>query len=283
VSLLALSVARVLDPTFLLLSALGAALGLGTYGLLRAPLRRTRIAARTAWGVWGALWLLSLPRVSWTLTSWVEVPPNDVSSQVSDVDEERRAMVVLSGGLGRAAEGATPREALGLVSAARVIGAAALYRRVPTRWIVVSGQGEGRARDMTEAMADLLVAEGVPKDRIVLEPWSRDTQENALYSTMLLEKLGATRVILVTSAVHMKRSVKEFASQGVDVVPAPVDFTSEPTPGLASLLPSSGALFQSHVTLHELFGRLEPRHGADDRWGGGPPPDWDERHPPRPR
>ena len=41
----------------------------------------------------------------------------------------------------------------------------------------------------------------------------------------MLKEKGITRVILVTSALHMPRSVALFEKQGIQVIPAPADFT----------------------------------------------------------
>jgi uncharacterized SAM-binding protein YcdF (DUF218 family) len=41
----------------------------------------------------------------------------------------------------------------------------------------------------------------------------------------MLKEKGISRVILVTSALHMPRSVALFEKQGIQVIPAPADFT----------------------------------------------------------
>lgn len=278
-----MSLSRLLDPAFLLLVLLGAALVAGTFRMLRAENRRVRISVRVAWGAWVALFLLSAPRFATQMASWTQAEATDVAPSFADVPEPRRAMVVLSGGMRHGIDVATPREQLGRVTTARVVGAAALYRRVPMGHVVVSGSDPSLPpRTVTKAMADLLMSLGVPQERILLEPWSRDTRENAHYSAMLLEKVGVDRVAVVTSALHSDRAMVAFRQTGLDVVAAPVDFDSVHAHGLSGLLPSSGALWQSHAVLHELLGRLEPGGVSDTRWGGGPPPDWDERSPPRP-
>ena len=73
-------------------------------------------------------------------------------------------------------------------------------------------------------MADLLANMGVPRDALILETRSRNTYENAVEVKQMLTALDAARVGLVTSAMHMPRSVAIFAKQGIDVVPLPTDY-----------------------------------------------------------
>ena len=212
-----LSPARLLDPACILLVGLGLALLLTGGAVLRHPRRRVRFAGRFALGIWGVLWLASLPAVSHRLTASVEAPAADPSSALRAKPENQRAIVVLSGGM-RRGQGSGP-QALGLVTAARVMGAAELYHQVPVAYVICSGTDISQPeRAMSESMASALIQQGVPADRIVLEPWSRDTRENALYSTMLIEKLPIEVVAVVTSAVHMPRAQQEFEQQGLGVV-----------------------------------------------------------------
>jgi uncharacterized SAM-binding protein YcdF (DUF218 family) len=65
---------------------------------------------------------------------------------------------------------------------------------------------------------------GVPSESIWQQPKSRNTYEDALYSAQILKEQGIRRILLVTSAWHMPRSVRLFQAQGLEVVPAPADF-----------------------------------------------------------
>jgi uncharacterized SAM-binding protein YcdF (DUF218 family) len=63
----------------------------------------------------------------------------------------------------------------------------------------------------------------VPDDAIVLETKARNTRENGLFSRELLQEMGAGKVLLVTSAWHMRRSEAVFGKLGIDVIPAATD------------------------------------------------------------
>jgi uncharacterized SAM-binding protein YcdF (DUF218 family) len=110
--------------------------------------------------------------------------------------------------------------------------------------------------DMTEArrMQSLALEYGVDPQVIVLEERSRNTYENAFYTRELLEKRGIKRIILVSSAMHMPRSVAVFKTQGFEVVPAPADVWVVPRPfHLARLLPNFNALEGSTIAIKEYL------------------------------
>ncbi len=71
---------------------------------------------------------------------------------------------------------------------------------------------------------------GLDETRLVLEGESRNTAENAEFTRDLLGQ-GSGKIILVTSAFHMPRSVGLFRAAGVDVVPWPTDYRSSGSQG----------------------------------------------------
>lgn len=109
----------------------------------------------------------------------------------------------------------------------RIGFAAKLYREGKGPFIVVSGgfiEFFGSTVPESDAMKELLMAQGVPEEAIVLESRSRNTYENALYVREIADELGFNQILLVTSGLHMPRSVAIFQKQGFEVIPAPVDF-----------------------------------------------------------
>ncbi len=109
----------------------------------------------------------------------------------------------------------------------RLIYAAWLYQHGAAPNLLLSGgQPFLKAGESYEAdeMAMLLGLMGVPNEALWRESKSNNTYENAIESKKLLDEKGITRIILVTSALHMPRSVAIFQKQGFDVIPAPTDF-----------------------------------------------------------
>jgi uncharacterized SAM-binding protein YcdF (DUF218 family) len=107
-----------------------------------------------------------------------------------------------------------------------------LTREHPHFRLVFSG-GEGRLRGtgVSEAkLADQFFRQlGVPAERMTLEDRSRNTRENAQRVAELLGKDCEQPWLLVTSAMHMPRSMTEFRAVGCKVTPYPVDYRTGPT------------------------------------------------------
>jgi uncharacterized SAM-binding protein YcdF (DUF218 family) len=136
------------------------------------------------------------------------------------------AVVVLGGGTEPAAY---PRPSVEVNSAGdRVLFAAYLYKEGKAAHILLSGGDIAWLNKGTttpaEDMSSILNAIGVPEEALWLETESQNTYENALYSKEILAENEIDRVLLVTSAMHMPRSVALFEKQGIEVVPVPVDF-----------------------------------------------------------
>ncbi|HEY9643400.1 MAG TPA: YdcF family protein [Coleofasciculaceae cyanobacterium] len=93
----------------------------------------------------------------------------------------------------------------------RVLYGAALYRQGKAPLVILSG---GRTMDLQQAsssesqdMAILMQQMGVPATAILQDPTSLNTYENAVNVKKILRSHGIQRVLLVTSALHMPRSL----------------------------------------------------------------------------
>ncbi|MCP5003506.1 MAG: YdcF family protein, partial [Planctomycetes bacterium] len=112
-------------------------------------------------------------------------------------------------------------------------------------------QGQKGALLMKEAATEL----GVPDGGIIAETESRNTRENAIYTKQILDRIGAQRIILVTSAFHMPRAYALFKKIGVDAVPVASDFTIKPMPyDPFSFIPNVGDLENSSLAIKEYVG-----------------------------
>jgi uncharacterized SAM-binding protein YcdF (DUF218 family) len=98
-----------------------------------------------------------------------------------------------------------------------------------------------------------------------VEPNSRNTHENAVETQKILESQGISRVILVTSAMHMPRSYRVFQKAGLEVIPLPADylvsqedwdllFQPDPVVQLLNLLPTARHLHMTTDALKEVVG-----------------------------
>ena len=102
-----------------------------------------------------------------------------------------------------------------------------LARRYPKATLVYTG-GDGSLLQDGDSEAPvagrLLEDAGLANGRVVLELKSRTTQENAVFTRRLVDPKPGQLWLLVTSAVHMPRSVANFRAAGFDVEAYPVDF-----------------------------------------------------------
>lgn len=106
-----------------------------------------------------------------------------------------------------------------------------LYKTGKVKKLLLTG-GSGAILNKEEREAsmvkDFLIRIGVPEEDIIVEPEARNTYENAVYTKKLLdEKYPDARCLLITSAMHMPRSIGCFEKVGVDFTPYSVDFISE--------------------------------------------------------
>ena len=203
------------------------------------------------------LYLLSTPIVSGMLGATLErrYPPLPIES-VPQADA-----AVLLGGVLHIPSPARPSVEL-TESSDRLWMGVRLYRAGKAPLLIVSGSniplfGENGMSEARAARA-LLRDWGVPEEAILMEERARNTFENATFSKPLLEARGARRVLLVTSATHMARSVAIFRRAGMEVIPVPTDYLTgwmDPNP-LMGLIPDAKALALSGVATHEWMGLL---------------------------
>jgi uncharacterized SAM-binding protein YcdF (DUF218 family) len=186
--------------------------------LYRLPRLRTALIA-------AALLILIVGGNRWVAVSlvrsleWRYLPPRELP--------RAEAIVVLGGGTEPAQAPRSSTEVNG--GGDRVLQAARLYRQGSAPHILLSGGNitwmDSRSATPAQDMAELLQLMGVPPEALWLQDASRNTSEDALYSSRMLKEKGILRVVLVTSAMHMPRSVALFARQGIEVIPAPADYT----------------------------------------------------------
>ena len=92
-----------------------------------------------------------------------------------------------------------------------------------------------------------------------VENKSLDTYQNAKFSKQLLKKQGIENptIFLVTSAYHMKRSIKLYRHFGFNVIPAATDFKISNIPkNNWDYFPNIGAFMKSYIALHEYVGLM---------------------------
>ncbi len=112
--------------------------------------------------------------------------------------------------------------------AGRITHALNLYHSGKVKKILYSG-GNGRLLGLptldNSPIIDFYIMCGVDSDDILIENSSRNTHENALFvKNMLHESELEGKIILVTSAYHMRRAEGCFRKVGLDVTGFSTDF-----------------------------------------------------------
>lgn len=109
---------------------------------------------------------------------------------------------------------------------ARVVEAIRLYNINPKKIIISGGVVFSGKRSEADIYKTIMLDLGVEESNIILEEKSRTTGENAKYTKQILDKLGYSKIILITSASHMGRSFQSFKKQNLEIIPAPCNYTS---------------------------------------------------------
>ena len=142
------------------------------------------------------------------------------------------------------------------IESLRVLHAVVVYNKTGAKYFVCSGKGSGRASE-AEAMAKLAEKLGVPKEKIRIEPNSKNTGENANnVNKMFVNK--NVNIGLVTSAFHMKRSEGEFRKYFNNVVPLPAHYLYSSPMGNAVIryMPQSEELYKTSIAFKEIIAQL---------------------------
>src|SRR5581483_7843915 len=140
--------------------------------------------------------------------AWVETGPPDgiivLGGPISPDLSNKRGQVALGDGAERLTE--IPK----------------LARKFPNARIVFSGgnaQFDGKGLPEAQFAVPLLESFGIPRDRLIAEDRSRNTEENARFTKELVDPKPGERWLLVTSALHMPRAVGVFRKAGFPVDP----------------------------------------------------------------
>ena len=140
----------------------------------------------------------------------------------------------------------------------RVLEAARLFDLLHEPIVIVSGgvtEHDAAAAPESMALQRALADLGVRADRIVLESESKNTRDEAVVIKRMLVERGLTDFVLVTSPLHMRRSMLAFEQQGMHPVPSPSLLVPEHSSQRNRLLPSELSLQVSDAVLYEWLAR----------------------------
>ncbi|MCU1381465.1 MAG: hypothetical protein JWL71_162 [Acidobacteria bacterium] len=147
----------------------------------------------------------------------------------------------------------------------RVLETARLFALLNRPLVIASGgitEPDAAAAPESAALRRALVDVGVPADRIVLESESKNTRDEVIIIKRMLAERGETAFVLVTSPLHMRRSMRAFAHEGLYPIPSPAPLVPETSEPRSRWLPSDLWLQIADASIYEWLAR------AYYRWHG---------------
>lgn len=195
---------------------------------------------------------------------WLAASIEDLATPLSSAQGSgAQAIVILGGGRSRNAPEYGGRDIPRSAVLARLRYGAKLHRETGLPILVTGGAPEGASE--SEAA---LMARALRDDFAITVKWqehaSNNTAENARLSVQQLKSAGVQRVLLVTDAMHMARSVAIFTQFDVRVVPAPTIFYSREPISPIDFMPKAHWLEVTAYAMHEWIGIAwySLRHGS---------------------
>lgn len=220
--------------------------------LVIARWRKTGLFIAASGLVWALFW--SLPASSlWAGGRLEQLHPHTLP----DALPQTPAIVVLGGNTANNRQNwFEPYDAK--TASARIDTAALLYRTGRAPRIVLSGAALDGSISEAEMMARSLHQQGIPDSALILETDSYTTYENAVYTGHLLAERDISKVLLVTSALHMPRAMAVFRKQGITPVAAPSrpQIVVPDDPSFSFWQPNARALSASRSIIKEYAGLL---------------------------
>lgn len=167
-------------------------------------------------------------------------------------------IIMLGGGATRDTPNVDGEGHLSGYSANRLLTCAQLYNKLHVPVVISGGKVYETTGTEAEIARTILIGLGIPEDKILIDNRSRNTTENAKYCKEIVDKEGFESPILVTSAFHMERAVRQFKKYNVQVTPFPTDYQTNINYNfqIKDLLPSGSAINIINLSLKEYLGIL---------------------------
>jgi uncharacterized SAM-binding protein YcdF (DUF218 family) len=190
----------------------------------------------TPWRRWARRLLAFLVVVTVILAvfpigTWMIVPLENRFPQIREIPPSVAGVITLGGAVSPYMTVVRDQTSLsGAVE--RLTEFIAIARRRPElRLVYTGGSGSLRHQDLKETVVArrLFTEIGFDPALVVYEDQSRNTHENAVMTHALIRPGPEDVWVLITSAMHMPRSVGVFRKAGWKVLPYPVDYKTDGT------------------------------------------------------
>lgn len=201
------------------------------------------------------LLVLSLPSISQTLIASLETSkalPFTSIRQLATNDTNNSAIVVLSAGRKSKPAEYTQIDTVNASSLERIKYAVWLHEKTQIPVLVSGGSLSNEATAESVLMNQVMMSnfDVAPK---WIESRSKNTQEQAYYTSEILKANDINEVILITHAWHMNRAAYAFRHNKIKIVEAPISFLSHQENNQQLLIPNVVAFQQSCFAIKELI------------------------------
>lgn len=212
--------------------------------------KRCKKSAALSFALAMLLYLTSIPLLSDALIRSLEArytPPSTISGDV---------FILLGGGATMDTPNLNGQGHLGSHAANRLLTTVQLYHHYQLPIIASGGKVLETTGTEAEISRVILLDLSVPENKILIENQSLNTTQNAAYTKKLMDQHNLTQPILITSAFHMPRAVKQFSKVGVPVTAYPAGYQVNIYEKITwmHLVPSSSALDNFSIALREYIG-----------------------------
>ncbi len=141
----------------------------------------------------------------------------------------------------------------------RLLNTIELYKKGIIEKILICGASGSLNSEMKEAalLKHFMVEIGIPNQNIITEEESKNTYENALFCSEILNKMHPnknTKTLLITSDYHMRRSMACFKKMNIKADPYVKNPTKYHFDFEQIVIPQSNILFEWKVLFHEIIG-----------------------------
>jgi uncharacterized SAM-binding protein YcdF (DUF218 family) len=175
-----------------------------------------------------------------------------------------QAIVLLGGGSLNLRAGGRQLSTVATDAGLRVLEAARLFALLKGSaasqgpLVIASGgitEREAAAAPESAALQRALIEVGVPSGRIVPESESKNTRDEAVIVKRMLAERNITQFVLITSPLHMRRSMMAFEQQGMRPIASPAALVPERAAARRLLWPSGIWLDVANDAIYEWLAR----------------------------
>jgi uncharacterized SAM-binding protein YcdF (DUF218 family) len=166
------------------------------------------------------------------------------------------AVVVLGGGASTAIVGHEVGVTPTFPSLLRALEGARVFKLIGAHTLIVSGgipRPDRQRQPESELLREIVVKAGVPPAAVIEESQSRTTRDQARLVGPILRDRHSRRFVLVTSPMHMRRSLAVFRAAGLDPVTSMAPVRSEHMPEPRWLLPNDESFALSDAAVYDYL------------------------------